>query len=92
MDKRAGVLESQRDQELKITVEVEQKYRHYKGHTYKILAVGRNSETLEIMVVYQGEYLSKEFGLNPVWIRQLKMFEEKVMLNGKEVSRFELIE
>ncbi len=75
-----------------MVVEVGQKYKHYKGHIYTIIAIGRYSETLEEMVVYQGEYLSKEFGLNPIWIRPKKMFEEKVMLNGKEVSRFELIE
>lgn len=74
-----------------MAIEVGQKYKHYKGHIYKIIAIGKNSETLEDMIVYQGEYLSKEFGLNPIWIRPLKIFEEKILVNGKEVRRFELI-
>lgn len=28
-------------------------YRHYKGNIYKIIALGKHSETLEDMVVYQ---------------------------------------
>jgi len=76
-----------------MTIIIRQKYRHYKTkNVYEIVAIGRNSETLEEMVVYQGEYLSKEFGLNPIWVRPKKMFEEKVMLNEKEVDRSELIE
>ncbi len=69
-----------------------EKYRHFKTkNIYEIIAIGKHSETLEEMVVYKGLYNSEEFGNNPIWIRPIKIFEEKVIANGKEVKRFELI-
>lgn len=73
-------------------IKVGQKYKHYKGNIYLIIAIGRNSETLEEMVVYQGFYLSKEFGLDPIWIRPIKIFQEQIWVDGEKVNRFELIE
>jgi hypothetical protein len=60
-------------------------YTHYKGMQYKILSVGRNSETLEEVVVYQALY-----GEGNVWVRPLKMFLETITLDGKEQPRFTL--
>ena len=75
-----------------MTIKIKQKYIHNKTkNIYEIIAIGKNSETLEDMVVYQGLYNSKEFGNNPIWIRPIKIFEEKIILNGKEVNRFEPI-
>lgn len=31
-------------------------YRHFKGNTYRVLALARHSETLELLVVYQQLY------------------------------------
>ena len=62
-------------------------YEHYKGKRYKILCVGRNSETLEESVVYQAQY-----GNNDVWIRPLSMFLEHVIINGKMQPRFKPVE
>lgn len=62
-------------------------YEHYKGKRYKILCVGRNSETLEESVVYQAQY-----GDNDVWIRPLNMFLENVTLDGQVQPRFKYIE
>ena len=67
------------------------KYMHYKGNYYRVLAVGRNSETLEEMVVYQALYMSKEFGKKAIWVRPKKMFLEKVKVDGKEVPRFKAL-
>lgn len=61
-------------------------YEHYKGKRYKILCIGRNSETLEESVVYQAQY-----GDNDVWIRPLNMFLENIDLDGKVQPRFKRI-
>lgn len=60
-------------------------YEHYKGNRYQVLAVGRNSETLEEVVIYQD--LSDD---EKVWVRPLAMFLETIVLNGEEVPRFRL--
>lgn len=68
------------------------KYQHYKGKFYEVIAEGRNSETLEEVIIYKGLYDSAEFGKNAVWVRPKKMFMEEVIVEGKKVSRFELVE
>lgn len=69
--------------------------KHYKGGEYVVLAVGKNSETMEDVVTYQN--LSN----GSVWVRPLRMFEEHVQgaeleeLPGKNpvpVPRFEKID
>ena len=66
-------------------------YRHYKGKLYRVLGVGRHSETLEEMVIYQALYESEEFGKDAIWVRPLKMFIEDVEIDGKKVKRFEFV-
>ena len=61
-------------------------FRHYKGNIYKVLYIANHSETLEKMVVYKALY-----GEGEVWVRPLSMWSEKVLLDGKEISRFEEI-
>ena len=68
------------------------KYKHYKGKLYQVLGLARHSETLEELIVYQALYESKEFGNNAIWVRPASMFTETVLVNGKEVKRFEFIE
>ncbi|MCI6272016.1 MAG: DUF1653 domain-containing protein [Erysipelotrichaceae bacterium] len=63
------------------------KYKHFKGNEYKVLYVAKDSETLEYMVVYQALY--GDYG---IWVRPLKMWNEKVLKDGVEVSRFKFIE
>lgn len=63
------------------------KYRHFKGMLYEVIAVGKHSETLEELVIYQALYNNK---LSKYWVRPLSMFQEKVKLpNGELVPRFE---
>lgn len=62
-------------------------YEHYKGKRYRVLSIGRNSETLEESVVYQALYGSQD-----VWVRPLKMFTETVSINGQEKPRFSYLE
>ncbi len=62
------------------------KYKHFKGGEYEVVGVAKHSETLEDFVVYKALY-----GNNDLWIRPLKMFLEKVMVDGKEVERFKKV-
>ena len=62
-------------------------YCHYKGGTYKVIAIGKHSESLEELVVYQALY-----GDNQIWCRPLSMWNDIVEFNGKELKRFELTE
>lgn len=59
-------------------------YRHFKGNRYQVLFVATHSETMEEMVVYKALY-----GDGGIWVRPLKMWDETVVHNGKQVKRFE---
>jgi hypothetical protein len=63
------------------------RYRHYKGHEYEVLGVARHSETEEEYVVYRALY-----GDRGLWIRPKAMFEELVVIEGRNVPRFEPLE
>ena len=62
-------------------------YKHYKGNLYEVLTTARHSETEEWMVVYKALY-----GEEGMWVRPYEMFVERVEVEGKLISRFELIE
>lgn len=62
------------------------KYRHYKGKEYEVICVAKHSETLKEIVVYRALY-----GTGQIWVRPLKMFIEKVEVNGEKIPRFSLI-
>lgn len=61
-------------------------YRHYKGSLYQVLHTATHSETEETLVVYRCLY--GEYG---VWVRPVGMFTEIIIVDGKEMPRFELI-
>lgn len=66
----------------------EQIWKHSKkGSLYKIIAVGKHSESLEDMVVYEAQY---ENPVAKIWIRPLSMWNEEVEIEGKKVPRFVL--
>jgi hypothetical protein len=78
--------------ELKIEMDLEVKlgkYKHFKGKFYEVIGIARHSETLEEFVVYKALYDSKEFGKDTLWIRPREMFLENVVVEGKEIPRFE---
>ncbi|MBC7862656.1 MAG: DUF1653 domain-containing protein [Bacteroidia bacterium] len=52
------------------------------------MSVARHSETLEEMVVYKALYQTEGENL---WVRPLEMFFENVLVEGKEMPRFEFI-
>lgn len=63
-------------------------YKHFKGTYHKIIAIAKNTETLEKMVVYTHD--------NDIWARPYEMFISKVDTkkypNCKQEYRFELID
>ncbi len=61
-------------------------YRHYRGNLYQVLHTAEHSETEELLVVYRCLY-----GDYSVWVRPLAMFAEMLIVDGKQVPRFELI-
>ena len=62
-------------------------YRHYKGNKYKVIAIGKHSETLEQLVVYQALY-----GNNEIWCRPISMWNDDINVDGKIKKRFQIIE
>ena len=63
------------------------KYKHYKGGEYEIVALAKDEETHEDLVVYRALY-----GENQVWVRPLSMFNENVEVDGEVVPRFIFLE
>ena len=62
------------------------RYRHFKGNEYEVIAIARNSETTEAMVIYRALY-----GDGGTWVRPADMWNETVERNGKTFRRFERI-
>ena len=58
-------------------------YRHFKGGKYKVLAIGQDSESLAVVVVYQALY-----GDHKVWVRPKEMFDGVVERDGQVMKRF----
>ena len=81
----------QEEDALKAQVPIGALFEHYKGKQYKVLAIARSSEDLQLWVVYQSLYDSQEFGDHALWIRPLKFFVENVVVEGNQVPRFRLI-
>ncbi len=78
-DKAVGEL-SRRSGEKRVP---EGRYRHFKGKEYQVLGIAVHSETLMPMVVYQAQY--GYFGL---WVRPVRMWNERVARNGYDGPRF----
>lgn len=67
---------------------VGEKYRHFKGMEITIIAIAKNTENLEEMVVYEHN--------NEIWVRPMEMFLSKVdkekYPDVQQEYRFERIE
>jgi hypothetical protein len=60
-------------------------YKHYKGKIYEVIDVATHSETLDKMVIYKATYQPEGENL---WVRPLEMFNEIIVVDGKETKRF----
>lgn len=59
-------------------------FEHFKGGKYKLIGFGKDSETLEDVVIYQELY-----GMQKYWVRPYEIFFSKVKdEDGNEVDRF----
>ena len=69
------------------------KYKHYKNqdHFYEIIGVAFDSETLKEMVIYKALYEIKDFGMGTLWARPKEIFLGTVIVDGKEIKRFEKV-
>jgi hypothetical protein len=62
-------------------------FEHFKGGKYKLIGFGKDSETLEDVVIYQALY-----GAGQIWVRPYDIFFSKAKdENGNEVDRFKEI-
>lgn len=61
-------------------------YQHYKGPQYRVFGSAQHSETEDWMVIYQALYGEQGF-----WVRPLEMFNETVLVDGKNTPRFQRI-
>lgn len=62
------------------------KYKHFKGGMYEVIGIAKHSETLKEMVVYKALY-----GDGEIWVRPIEMWNEKVLIDGKYVNRFQKV-
>ena len=58
-------------------------YRHFKGGKYRVLAIGQDSESLVLVVVYQALY-----GDHKIWVRPKEIFDGFVERDGQIIKRF----
>ena len=68
------------------SLEIGAVYKHYKGTRVKVLFEAIHSENQEHLVIY----MHLEDGV--IWARPKHMFCENVVVDGKEVERFQKVE
>lgn len=68
-------------------IRVGSRYQHYRGNVYEVIGAGFDSETLEEVVIYRGQYVDEKLGQNPVFVRKKSEFLENV-----EIPRFKLVD
>ena len=60
-------------------------YKHFKGNIYEVIALAKDHETLDLLVIYKATYQPE--GVN-LWVRPLTMFMEDVLIEGVKMKRF----
>lgn len=73
-------------------------YVHYKNMLYRILNIAFDNNDFDkklnpqgILVIYQPQYNSSEFGKNVLWARPISMFFEDVNIKGQFIPRFRYV-
>lgn len=61
----------------------ERYFRHFKGGQYRLYHIAKDSETQELMVVYQALYGNRGY-----WVRPERMFFERITRGGITLPRF----
>lgn len=56
-------------------------HRHYKGGLYRLVGIGKHSETEEDLAIYESQD-------ERLWARPLAMWNENVEVGGQVVPRF----
>ncbi len=66
-----------------------EKYIHFKGGEYKIVAVAKDcDEPLREYVIYESLYDSEDFPKGTIWMRSLENFCGHKEINGTKIKRF----
>lgn len=64
-------------------------YKHYKtGNLYKVIGIGKHSETLEDLVIYEALYDNPE---SKLWCRPLEIFNGEVETVEGKKQRFTFV-
>lgn len=63
-------------------------YQHYKGKQYRVIGIGKHSESLEEVVLYEALY---DNPLGRLWARPITMWSEGVEVSGEIVPRFKFL-
>lgn len=69
-------------------IEVGATYRHYKGNPYKVVGLAFLDAEQTPCVIYQALYGS-DFMRKAVWVRPIEVWLSKIVVDGKEVTRFQ---
>lgn len=68
-----------------LPVKAGQKYRHFKGGEYEVVAIAIKEDTLETLVIYRS--LRKGY----IWARTFENWNETVTRNNRQMKRFRRI-
>ena len=65
-------------------------YKHFKtGNLYRVIGVGKHSETMEDLVLHEALYDNK---MSKLWARPVSMFFEEVIApDGQKKQRFTFV-
>lgn len=63
-------------------------YQHYKGKHYRVIGIGKHSESLEDVILYEALY---DNPLGRLWCRPAFMWSELVDVQGEKVPRFKFL-
>ena len=74
-------------------VKAGERYRHFKGGEYEVVAVARDCEDVDKeVVVYRALYATEDFPFGQIWTRSLEDFVGFKEKDVEKIKRFSLIE